>query len=361
MTGRPPFSRLPALAPLLEERLQSQPFVSATRTVHKPWLERLGTELRRVQLESEGETERIRGLAARLAGTAWCLAPGLQAVPYLGGTPAGTSRHVDALWVDATLYVDHGSTAKLAAAVVKELGRFFQRANVADALKLCFERTPDFVSEYLEENFKLVPPEAVAPPDEEHEEAPKAQADAEESPARPSAPPGSDSTAAARPEPGAAADDQARPELPEEESGDEFDEPETKTRRRSHPRPAAPGLIERFAARGGYAEVAPGRFVHPDGSWIAKTIGGIFPWEQRFASGTLIRYLLPREHCIEEPLELAADVWALCEGQPELYALVLVQPDGSPVELTGRRLGEMRSSGELTLYPANYRLVMKRA
>ena len=47
----------------------------------------------------------------------------------------------------------------------------------------------------------------------------------------------------------------------------------------------------------------------------------------------------------------------LMEKFPDLYALILSTPQGDPVEVPGARLRAMRDDGDLTLYPATYRLV----
>ena len=38
-------------------------------------------------------------------------------------------------------------------------------------------------------------------------------------------------------------------------------------------------------------------------------------------------------------------------------ALILIDVEGIPVEVTGSKLGVMREEGRITLYPATYRLV----
>src|SRR5690606_6182302 len=86
--------------------------------------------------------------------------------------------------------------------------------------------------------------------------------------------------------------------------------------------------------------------------------GARFPWEHRTAGGDLVRYYWPKDHCLEqEPLQLEADVWGLIEQHPDTYALILSNVEGAPVEVTGARLRAMRDGGEVTLYPATYRLV----
>jgi hypothetical protein len=66
----------------------------------------------------------------------------------------------------------------------------------------------------------------------------------------------------------------------------------------------------------------------------------------------------PKDHCLEaEPLQLEAEVWSMVEKLPESYVLVLSDPEGKPVEITGAHLRDMQERGELTLHPSTYRLV----
>src|ERR1700722_14134196 len=99
--------------------------------------------------------------------TLWQTTPGLEIIPYIGGVPAGTPRSAEAIWLDKVLYVEDRPVAKLARAVSQELGRAFRRQDIADAIKFCFDRTPEFVTEYVEENFRLIPPEAIDPSGDE--------------------------------------------------------------------------------------------------------------------------------------------------------------------------------------------------
>jgi hypothetical protein len=123
--------------------------------------------------------------------------------------------------------------------------------------------------------------------------------------------------------------------------------------RRSKPR-----IIERFAISRGFQKDGEDRFYHTDGSWIAKVTDSRFPWERRSATGELLRYYWPKEHCLErEPLQLDADVWGLFEKFPDAYSLVLSDLDGKPVEVRGATLLSLRAKGELSIYPATYRLV----
>ena len=146
------------------------------------------------------------------------------------------------------------------------------------------------------------------------------------------------------------------PDQDEPEATGRLDEPEP--RPRPAPKPAKPSIIERFAKAQGFRKESGERFFHADGSWIGRANGARFPWERRTATGDIVRYYWPKDHCLErEPLQLEADIWGLIDQHPETYALILSNIEGGPVEVTGARLRAMCDDGEVTLYPATYRLV----
>jgi hypothetical protein len=115
----------------------------------------LGNWIRRVELEDEVQSARVRALAEDLAETLWQPAPGLQVVPYIDGTPVGTPRRADVLWIGRKLYVEQLSKAKLAKRVPEEIGKAFGRVEIRAALDYGFERSAEDVRAYLVENFKL--------------------------------------------------------------------------------------------------------------------------------------------------------------------------------------------------------------
>jgi hypothetical protein len=101
------------------------------------------------------------------------------------------------------------------------------------------------------------------------------------------------------------------------------------------------------------------RFYDAAGSWIGRTHGDIFPWEEVTAAGQIVHKYWPKDHCLEhDALELGAEIWGLLEKFPDLYALILSDSRGEPVEITGQALCAMREAGDMTLYPAAYRLVL---
>jgi hypothetical protein len=294
-----PFSLMPSLVANVEERFHKPPRGNGLPEV-KPWLATFGTELARIELENEKETERIRTLAERLAKTKWHVASGMEFIPYIDGKPAGTARGPDLAWVEDALYADDRlPKAKLAKRLPEEIGKQFGRPDIKAALDYAFERSPADVVEYLEENFILAPrdPSPIWEPD------------------HPVDPP---------------------------------------------PQPIKPGLMERFALAQGFRKVGTDRYVHADGRFIVKTGVAPFRWELYDAAGSPTRYFWAKEHCLErEPLEIDAAVWGMLESNPRNYALLLASVEGAPVETTGEQLLLLRDEGAITLYPAAYRLVFQ--
>lgn len=363
ITEAPPFSDLPRLASRVEERLHHNPFFPGSPE-KQPWLNQLGAELCRVELDDEVDTARIRAFAADLAETVWRTTPALEIIPYIDGEPAGTPKRAEVVWLDQVLFVEQLPKAKLARLVPDRLGKIFGQPDVTAALNYCFGRSAEDVTEYLEENFKLARRSTVARP-----------VDAAETP-------DDETTAATNPPVGAAGDlvategrepGNGEPTVTSEPINDktepigdanvtqgELDGIDvTPAKDRPHPKPAKPNIIERFARAQGFQKDGEDRFFHADGSWIAKANGDRFPWERRTASGDLVRHYWPKDHCLErDPLQLEADIWGLIDKFPETYALILADRQGDPVEVPGARLRAMREGGELTLYPATYRLVV---
>lgn len=156
----PPFSALPALSDLVEEHF-NQPSLLAGMEDRRAWLTAFGTQLGRIELADAAETERVRALAEAIAATSWVQTHKLEAVPYLDGVPAGTARLTDILWLERKLFVSPLSKAKLAKRVPEEIGRNLS-ADIRAALAYAFERPPEDIREYLEENFTLAPEQLVA-------------------------------------------------------------------------------------------------------------------------------------------------------------------------------------------------------
>jgi hypothetical protein len=361
MYGQHPFAELPTLADCIEDRFDERIDDSA-ESLQKVWLTALGDGLARIQLDDPAETARMRELGCRLANTQFRFVTALEATPYIVGVPSGTPRRVDVLWKNDALYVESKSVAKMAKAIALELGRHFGRPDIADAIKLCFEREREFINEYLEENFNLVPcAPSTATPDagiETRSDQPGAAMpdDAGQPPTSPAG------------EGDVRKTDESAPHIPEDEavgkpSQPDSDENDGKTAGpppRRHPQqPTKPKLIERFAVANGYVrDNSEGRFYREDGGWIERASGASFPWERYSPAGELLQCYWVKDHCIErEPLQIEAEVWELCANHPEKYSLLLATPAETPVEYSGKRLCTLLDSGRVTLFPASYRLV----
>lgn len=364
----PPFAELESLSDVIEERVPHQ-----TRLLREfppqPWLLAIGSGLQRIVLPDDAETARIRALGESVAKMSVRVTPGLEAVPYIRGTPAGTPRLIDALLVDLSLYVGRRSEAGMARPVTQELGRYLGRQDLSDAVKVCYGRSREFIEEYLVENFVLTD---VSPP----EVTELARESREPNPTGGSAAQGPDADNALY------VPDEDIDLPPVDVSGGESTLDETKlevpatcldaaegdvgaTTRLVATRPRKPAgapLIERFAGARGFRADGRGRFFHSDGSWLARTTEGPFTWEQRAPNGDLVQYFWPKDHCLlVEPLQLDAEIWGLCERFPELYTLLLADKDAAPAVLSGQTALEMRERGQITLYPASYRLVQEQA
>ncbi len=362
MCGQYPFAELPTLAECIEDRFEER-IDNSTEPLQKAWLTALGDGLARVQLDDPVEAARMRELGCRLARTQFRFVATLGTTPYIGGIPSGTPRRVDVLWKGESLYIESKSVAKMAKAVALELGRHFGRPDIADAIKLCFERDREFIREYLEENFKLLSPApSTAKTDADSEDELSVQSaapDVEGAGQSPTSSP-SDGKAAQIDEPiSDPSESEAAEETPQPDSNDDDDESAVAAPRKHPQRQGKPKLIERFAAANGYVrDSSEGRFYCEDGGWLERATGASFPWERYSPSGELFQCYWVRDHCIErEPLQIEADVWELCVNRPEKYSLLLAALDGTPVEYSGKRLCALRDSGQVTLFPASYRLV----
>lgn len=357
-----PFSSLPALSDLVEERFNQPPLFPGLED-RRAWLTAFGTQLARIELADPAETERVRTIAAAIATTAWVTTPKLEVIPYLDGVPAGTARLTDILWLDGRLFVSPLSKAKLAKRVPEEIGKNLS-ADIRAALAYAFERSPEDIRAYLEENFTLGPEQETAVPAVDTQ--PVAEPVNDDVPADLSGDANNDATASADPdtveldvsesdEPAASPE----PEQPQEEPEEGLLEPEVVSRPRAPAKPLRPSVMARFALAQGYTADGDDRFFHSDGSWINRANGARFPWERRSASGQVLRHYYPKEHCLErEPLQIEADVWGLLDQKPDIYSFILINPEGEPVEMTGVGLRALREGGEITIHPATYRLVL---
>jgi len=219
---------------------------------------------------------------------------------------------IGVLWHADLLYVQRGSAAKMAKLVTQEIDKAFNLPDVTEAIKLCYERAPVFVQEYLEDNFKLAP--HIVEDESGRLDVRETQSDTIEGQSMVDNP----SLDKQLPE-----DMQSKESTPQSYEVNSDGEPSVSSLSRPT-RPVRPDLIERFAQVLGFATNGTGKFKHEDGRSLEKTLGNAFPWGLRSAQGTVLQYYWPKEHCIQkEPLQLDVSVWELCQQYPALYSLVL--------------------------------------
>lgn len=359
ITDTPPFSDLPLLASCIEDRFHGH--LRAASPVPSMWLRCLGTALGRIELDDSAETTRLRATAGRLGETSWETVPVLEVTPYIDGKPAGTARRAEVVWREQTLCVVDRPLARLARAVAQELGRHFGRQDIAEAIKLCFDRPAEFITEYVEENFRVSPREADA---SSVAAAATAGAETADRPSELKEREDSEATEVqTAPAVNALADVEGEHEaenevLVDQSGADGFGGRVKPDRLRGQPN--KPTIIERFARTYGFRKVAENRFLHADGTSLIRVTDDVFPWEKRSVAGDTVRRYWAKDHCVErEPLQLDAEIWGLLEGFPEICCLILTSPHGDAVEVSGARLRMMRKAGQVTLYPATYRLVYR--
>lgn len=365
ITLNPPFSEIPPLANQIEDRFDQNPLFESDPK-RKPWLNQLGQELCRIILNDEGDTTRIRSLAADLAETLWQNVPFLETIPYIDGTPAGTPRRVDVMWRDRILYVNKLPNAKLARQVPDTLSKFFVNQDITAALNYCFGRTPQEVTEYLEENFELLPQEenkllglddSLIEDKESSQKELDINLQATDAPVFNEEKPGdtgSNDTLVQNVEP---EDDNSMEIEISDVDSPEIHGTEVEIIKKRHP--AKPSIMERFALSQGYKEEGENSFFHPNGNRIYKSDhGSIFPWENLSTTGEVICRYWSKDHCLDhDPLQLEAEVWGMIEKFPNTYAFILSDSEGNPTKLSGEYLCSMREDGKITLHPATYRIV----
>lgn len=343
-----PFQHIPPLSSKIENQLHGHAGALGEGE-EREWLTELGSGLRRMVLNDATAQERVRTVARDLRATRWLVTPGLEVIPYLDGTPAGTPKRVAAAWLDRVLHVENQPTAKLAKAVAQEVGSRFGLEDIGDAVKMCYDRPASFVVQYLEANFTLAAQvdlgaetEPPVEPEMPADQVPETPFDGE-----PRAGGGEEEGPSAG---GGAVDNQ---EIDQRGGG-------AQAGPGPRPRQVRPSIMERFAIANGFQKDNAGRYHHPDGGWIEKVTGSPFPWERRDASGVLRVSYLAKDHCLErEPLEIGADQWQLIQDAPAGYALIITTPEGLPREIDGATLLQERDAGRLALYPATYRLAIR--
>jgi hypothetical protein len=248
----------------------------------------------------------------------------------------------------------------MAVPVSREVSRVFGRDDLADAVKFCYERPPDFVSDYMLENFDL---EQIAPSLQDN-------AMGEDKGSGPEIVPafgrdiivrgqGSDGSVSSSPNV-EDAEIEGRPS-PVPTGGVESGPSASHATREAGSTKRGQDLIGLLAAEWGYSQDDGDCYLRGDGWRIRKVADSLFSWALVSPSGDVVcRYWL-RNHCLAEgPLEIDHDVWSYSMENPELCSLVLADQDGTPRAYAGTELRQMRDSCVLAVYPAKDRLVLRK-
>ncbi len=363
-----PFSHLPTLTSSIEERLSEQ--TSAGRDLPQPWLSALAETLTRVRLPDEVHQAAVRELAEVTVESRVLCVDSLKTQRYLDGMPAGTPRSTSAIWADDCIYVLNLAPAQLMKPLTDEIARRFEPYGLEDTIRLCYQRDPGFVRDYLDANFEFDP----APEGEQGSAESGAEgliADQAESILRPSASvmPSNHAAESTLVDDAGSHDEQPAPLVvpaddgpsaePETDSTDDATRVETRTQRTRLTQPPHPSLMERLARSLGYQPDSAGQFRHPNGMLLRHVPQAVFPWEETSPDGTLEKCYWSKEvRWKEEPVELEAEVWNGCIQDPDGRALVLEGPDGEPEVVTGDQLRKLQTSGLLQVHAASYRIVI---
>lgn len=347
-----PFTSVPPLAKCLDEQVtgkSSQTFLKC----EKPWLECLAKNLSRIKDSSEAEQEKLVEAANRLCKTEWRQGKGLETIPYLDGVPVGASRKASALWSNTILYVEKAPLAHQAGPVAHEINRGFNNQKIGEAVKFCFERDLEFITQYMEQEFTLVEQQSDSrtEPDEPVIAAIETAADQTEHPVI------DRSTSAISDAP----QDESTSLIVEEElESASPTQPASVSTSKQKPRNSGhsdkPSLIERYATSLGLYSDGNGKFIDGKGTVLLCADNSIFQWELR-DEGELRHRLFTIEQCLETtPIKVDSEVWSLLHGRPESHALIVLASDGTPSLITGSELMMELDEGRIKLYPASYRL-----
>ncbi len=353
-----PFNKLKNLVDAIVEQKDNPPNTKLA-VDYSEWIVVLGKCLMRVKLDNVEETERICDLSSILSRTQICYSDDIKITPYIDNIPVGISRSVNCLWSGNVLYVIKKSEAQLANTVSQEIGKFYTRQDVMDAVKMCYARTREFIIDYCVENFNLSDMDFTETreqtEDKTEENAKKADSqqkgDTEQN----------ESSDTNGKEAAGNQDDNASNNSEAEDNNTGTDESGGKNHKsKKHNEHAEiEPLIVRYARMKGYKSTGEKRFEGPNGDYILHS-PNLFPWELYNSESVIKECFWLKEHCLRRcPMQIDAAVLSLIRDHPELYTLVLIDEGDNPMEIKGDRLNQLIDSENLTVFPDKLRLVMK--
>jgi hypothetical protein len=326
-----PFAEIKDLAAAIEYQIIRRP--TATGSTTPQWLKTLSRYLRRITFSNEETTQRVRSTALMLERSRiiYFKSGELQVMPYIDGSPAGTSTTPTVLWDEENIFIG-AKLSKCYDLLVDELSGPFDEPSVREAFHACIERDDAFIAEYFEEHFTL-----------SDEELPFDQSDTTENEAN-------EQTQGTELEPIA--------ELEQEESNGEVEEV-TRLRRRRHDRIFT--VFRSYAEALGFEwNELHERFEHADGSVIYRS-DSIFHWERFNSNGLMtLRYWVTPDTLDNLSFDCPVEIWQALNDYPDSTSIIAHWSD-EVFELTGRILLNMVREQKLTLYPTNHRVVFDHA
>lgn len=354
-----PFSSLQPLQKIIQDHLQSE-VSNISENLTPRWLHVLGGLMSRIHYSNEDQMHLVQHTGKVLSKISISIVEEIRIVPFIEGNPVGTERKVKVFQNDQFIFVNETDEGKLAKLIPDALGKNLP-SDVRNALTYCYQRGDDQIRQYMSANFDL-----------ESETNPQFQKDQNNSTDNKTAAPetscvesdpvntgfdnlNDDPTDIQSKQSFAENSDDSLNIVDEDVKSDQSIEKPKRPNRSSHEKRLR--LIDRYAQSENFFKTADGKYKNQAGDWIGIAQGNVFPFERRSKEGNVLRYYLPKEHCLErDPLELEAECWNVIEKKPELYSLILVDPADNPIILKGARLLELREKGELKLFPAKYRL-----
>ncbi len=301
------------------------------RTRTPDWIQALAANLRRVRGFSNGDGNdnlpldfaSLRGTANRLADTSILYVDPLKVIPYIEGEQAGHRYELKAVWHGIYLMVIADGSQSFRE-IANAVASGFEHPGIQKAVRECIDREGEWIDRYFREYFELGE-------ELEQEGAPAEGEDRdgeEDVPGNELMDPGSSSSP---PEAaGGNAGIRNGEGHPDVEVGDTEPEGGSATAATAAKKSRRRGLTpkERFSVfiqqESFDLDPAGNKFLGPEGQMVVQE-DGLFPWVRYSTDGEVLMRYRVEEGCLEEGVEVPADVIHLMQNSPEDHCFVLQQ------------------------------------
>jgi hypothetical protein len=378
---------------VVAEVVRSGPAISAPG-----WLNELGKTLERILLDDKEAQGHIRQHAARFATCLWQPISSLQVTPYLDNAPVGQPQRPSVLWSSSTLFVHDVNIVDIVDDLANELQRPFESTAIAEAIRVCIDRSRDFVARYLGGKFSLETLEHESPTsdavvdsapvakdkgisrvDEDsvpietrhvidndqtvvdlkgeanHTPLPSQSVDSEPSFANQvETDSGDDEVVSTSATSLQSADTTPSSKEGPIESGGSGDMEAHPSNDRKSPELPKPSLLERYVTASGFRSVGD-YYISDDGSRLNRT-SGMFTLEVLDRTGQVFNRIWMQSQSLVSGLDVPAEVWEMIRNAPASTSVVFESPQGEPIELAGSVLQDLLAKDLVRLFPAKYRL-----